>query len=116
MKEHIKEIEVLFEVLFEQYMRDEISKEEFEQKRQSIDKKYEILIQEKVIKAHTISISLNIFAVTACGFISVSSIIGGKIFPFITNGILTIFNSINLYINIKKLNKSKIKLIKDCLT
>ena len=112
MKKHIKEIEGLIE----QYTRDEISREEFEQRRQSIDKKYEILMQEKVIKSYTISVGLNILAIVVCGFISVSSIVNGKIFPFTTNGILTVFNSINLYINVKKLNKSKIKLIKDCLT
>ena len=112
MKKYKKEIEGLFE----QYLKDEISKEEFEQKRQSIDKKYEIIMQESIIKSHTISIGLNILAIVACGFISISSIINGKIFPFTTNGILTVFNSINLYINVKKLNKSKIKLIKDCLT
>mgnify|MGYP000935033717 CR=1 FL=1 len=112
MKKRIKEVELLIE----QYMKDEISKEEFEQKRQSIDKKYEILMQEKIVKGYVVSVYFNIFAAAVCGFISISNIIDGNIIPFITNGILTIFNLINLCINIKKLNKSKIKLIKDYLT
>jgi len=112
MKKYVKEMNEIRE----QFLKDEISMEEFKQRQQSINKKYDIFIQEKIIKSNIFSISFSIFAVVICSFISIFSVIDGKIFPFITNGLLAIFNSINLYINIKKLNKLKIKLIKDCLT
>ncbi len=111
MKDHIKEVETLFE----QYMKNEISADEFEQKRQSIDKKYDILTQEKIIKSMYLSISFNILAVVVCGFLSISSLFENKNLSTITNGVLTILNSVNLYFNIKKLNNAKLKLTKDCL-
>lgn len=112
MTKYEKEIERLFE----QYSNDKISIDDFNQRRRALDKKYEIFIQEKAVKSYTFSVGFGIIAIVVCGFISISSFFEGKNILFILNGILIVVNSVNLYFNLKRLKKAKIKLIKDCLT
>jgi len=106
-----KEIDELYNKL----INSEISHSEFEQNIESLEKKYEIIFQEKHIKFLKFSINFNIFAVLYFGFLLILNIFEDKSFVFIVNGVLAVFNSINLYLSIKKLNILKIKLIKACL-
>jgi len=104
-----------FQEIVNQLIESKITISEFEMQRELINKKFEIFIQEKYIKGLRFSCGFSMLGILFCGFICILSILIGNIVPFITNGLLVIFNSINLIVNLKILKKSKIKLVKSCL-